>query len=315
MDIVKWLLEGDIAIQYQTWRDLLGQDRPELQNDIAEYGFAKRLLDLQQDDGHWGGGYYRKKWISTHYTLMELRRLEVPANTKIMKAVNRILDDYREPVDTDPENRFRWRISDVCMNGMLIHAFAFFKAEEDKLIPIIDFILSQQLPDGGYNCEFNRPGKITTHSSLHSTLSLIEGMNTYINQGYTYRKDEMIKQRGEAIEFLLRHKLFKSDRTGQVIKPSFTMLSFPPRWKYDILKALDALREAQIPYDNRMDDAIRLLLQKRLKDGTWPLQQKYPGAVHFDMEKTGSGSRMNTLRVLRVLKYFRPEIYERLDLD
>lgn len=82
------------------------------------------------------------------------------------------------------------------------------------------------------------------------------------------------------------------------------MLSYPSRWKYDILRALDYFRDAAVPYDPRMQDALDVLLSKRRKDGRWPVQAKHPGQTHFDMEQTGQPSRWNTLRALRVLGAF-----------
>ena len=82
------------------------------------------------------------------------------------------------------------------------------------------------------------------------------------------------------------------------------MLSFPTRWKYDILRALDYFSKREVPYDKRMDDAINIIKNKQRKDGTWPTQNKHPGLVHFDYEKTGAPSRINTLRALRVLNYY-----------
>ncbi|MBW1751258.1 MAG: hypothetical protein JRJ37_11305 [Deltaproteobacteria bacterium] len=82
------------------------------------------------------------------------------------------------------------------------------------------------------------------------------------------------------------------------------MLSYPSRWKYDILRGLDYFQEAGIGYDPRMQDALDALMNKRRKDNTWPVQAKHPGEIHFEMEKTGGPSRWNTLRALRVLKHF-----------
>ncbi|MBN2541202.1 MAG: hypothetical protein JXB08_06735 [Bacilli bacterium] len=312
MDLITWLKEGDVAILYQTYRDILNQEKPELRNRIASEGFGKRLLTLQQKDGHWGGGYYRKKWISTHYTLMELRRLNAPPTEAILKACNLIIDQYT--VDVEVEGSFRkiWTIHDVCMCAMMFYAFTYWQLPENKIRPMLDYMLDEQMKDGGYNCDYKRPHKHPHHSSLHSTISVIEAMNGYIMGGYHYRKEEVLKQRKEAIEFVLMHRLFKSDKTGEPIKKQFTLLSFPPRWKYDILRSLDALRESGMEYDPRMEDAFEVLYQKRRKDGTWPVQQKYSGAVHFDMEPTGSSSRMNTLRVLRVLKHFKPQVYQEI---
>ncbi|MBC8402537.1 MAG: hypothetical protein H8E14_13695, partial [Candidatus Marinimicrobia bacterium] len=83
----------------------------------------------------------------------------------------------------------------------------------------------------------------------------------------------------------------------------FLLLSYPCRWHYDILRALDYFQKARISYDSRMQPALDLLLKKRRKNGTWPVQNKHPGQVHFDLEPVGQPSRWNTLRALRVLRY------------
>jgi hypothetical protein len=166
----------------------------------------------------------------------------------------------------------------------------------------VDFILSQQLRDGGFNCEFNRQGAV--HSSLHSTLSVIEGIVEYARSGYTYRIAELCKAERESREFILRHRLHRSDHTGQIIDKKMLMLSYPSRWRYDILRALDHFRDAGAGYDQRMEDALTVLLSKRRADGRWPLQARHPGQTHFEMERPGAPSRWNTLRALRVLKHF-----------
>ena len=307
MDRLDWLLEGDVSIQYQVYRDLLDQERLDLKQRITEEGWGKQLMDLQRQDGHWGGGFYHSKWISTHYTLMELRRLNCEVNESIARIINIIAVDYKTKDGGITPNPQNWDFSDVCINGMLLHAMCYFGMEEAKLLSVVDFILKQQLKDGGFNCNYNYPKYGARHSSLHSTVSMLEGFNTYLQQGYTYRADELVQMRQDCIEFILMHRLFKSDKTGEVIHKNFTMLSYPPRWKYDILRALDAMREAGISYDDRMADAFDILRAKQRLDGTWPVQHKHAGKVHFDMEKIGGPSRWNTLRVLRVWRHFLPK--------
>ena len=107
------------------------------------------------------------------------------------------------------------------------------------------------------------------------------------------------------LKFILEHQLCKSHRTGAIIDKKMLMLSYPPRWRFDILRALDYFQSAGIPFDNRMEFALDVLLKKRRKEGTWPVQNKHPGQVHFDMERPGRPSRWNTLRALRVLKHFK----------
>lgn len=307
MNLIKWLMDGDVSIQYQTKRDLLGIEDSSLKDRIHLEGFGKKLLQKQQPDGHFGGGYYHYKWINTHYSLLELRRLNVNSLPSIMNVINDILDNMKTDDGGISPNPKNWTFSDVCINGMDLFMMCYFGADQEKLKSIVDFIISQQLPDGGFNCNFNYKKYGARHSSLHSTISMIEGFNSYINYGYGYKIDEIKRMRNDAIEFILMHRLFKSDKTGEIINKNFLMFSYPPRWKYDIIRALDAFRDAGINYDKRMDDAFEVIFKKRRKDGTWPLQNKHAGKVHFDMESVGKPSRWNTLRILRILKHFFPE--------
>ena len=167
---------------------------------------------------------------------------------------------------------------------------------------IVDFVLLQQLPDGGFNCHFNNKGAV--HSSLHTTLSMAEGIREYRRNGYSYRAEELYNAELGCREFMLQHRLYLSDKTGDVIKQAFTRLSYPGRWRYDILKALDYFYQAGMLYDERMENALQLLLKKRKKNGFWLLQARHPGQTHFEMEKTGYPSRWNTLRAMRVLNRY-----------
>jgi hypothetical protein len=139
---------------------------------------------------------------------------------------------------------------------------------------------------------------------LHSTISVIEGIQEYTTNGYVYRRDELEQIAAEAREFILQHHLFRSDRTGKIIDKRMLMLSYPSRWRYDILRALDYFRSAGADYESRMQPALDVLWKKRRNDNRWPVQARHPGQTHFEMEKTGGPSRWNTLRSLRVLKHF-----------
>ena len=102
------------------------------------------------------------------------------------------------------------------------------------------------------------------------------------------------------------HRLFRSDITGEIINPNFLKLYYPGRWYYDILKAMDYFQLAKRKYDRRMEEAIKIIRDKRMTSGKWTLASKHPGLTHFDMEKAGRPSRWNTLRASRVLRYFDP---------
>lgn len=300
--LIDWLLEGDVAIQYQTHRDLLGQHRPDLQARIATEGWGAEFLSRRKPHGHWGRAFYSPKWTSSHYSLLDLRHLELPSgNPMVMETIDLILENHVSPDGGVNPAKTRAN-SDVCINGMFLYYACFFGVAQERLKSIIDFIVSQQLPDGGFNCESNQRGAV--HSSLHTTLSIMEGLWQYLESGHTYRQAELRKLREKSLEFILVHRLFRSHRTGEVIDPRMTRLPFPPRWFFDILRALDHFQASDIEYNPRMEDALALLEKKRRKDCRWPLHAHYSGQIHFDMEKPGGPSRWNTLRALRVFKHF-----------
>lgn len=301
-DLQNWLLAGDVAIQYQVYRDLLDEERPDLRARIASEGWGAQFLGARQPEGHWGRGFYQPKWISTHYTLLDLKHLGIePDQASIRESISHILARHTS-ADGGVNPAKTIANSDICVNGMFLNYAAYFRMPAESLHAIVDFLIGGQMADGGFNCQSNQQGAV--HSSLHSTLSVLEGIAEYLAQGYTYRAAELGSIAHQAQEFILLHRLYRSDRTGAVINPRFLMLSYPSRWFYDILRALDYFRSVGAAYDPRMQDALAVLRQKRRKDGTWPLQASHSGQTHFDMESPGQPSRWNTLRVLRVLRHF-----------
>jgi hypothetical protein len=302
--LIPWLLEGDVSIQYQVHRDLLDENREYLQQQMLTTGWASQILGARRPDGHWGISFYRPKWTSTHYTLLELKNLNIPQENKdIKELLIRILKEERgsdggvHPVEYGSK-------SDVCINGMFLNYASYFLAPQEVLKEVVDYILLQQMEDGGFNCRKTRSGAV--HSSLHSTTSVAEGIREYHLQGYTYRLEELLDAETACIRFILLHRLYLSDHTGEIIHPAFLRFAWPCRWKYDILRALDYLRLADISMDDRLKPALKVIAGKRRKDGTWTCV-RHPGDCHLVMESGRQPSRWNTLRALRVYKHYRIE--------
>lgn len=296
-------MEGDVSLQYQTCRDLLDKDEKKLQDLIAKEGWGFEYLSKRHTNGHWGERFYQPKWISTHYTLLDLRNLNLPAqNNLVQETIEMILQNEKAEDGGIRLGPSTTQHSDVCVNGMFLNYASYFKTSEKKLFSLVDSILAEIMPDGGFNCRTTRSG--ATHSSLHSTISVIEGFTEFLKAGYNYRKDEISSAIQTGVEFILMHRLFLSDRTGQIIDKNFLKLTYPCRWRYDILRAMDYFQYAGIKWDDRMTDTMTCLNEKQNKDGTWNMQSAHSGQVHFVMEKAGKPSRWNTLRMLRIKKHF-----------
>ena len=301
-EVLHWLLQGDVAIQFQVHRDLLQDEKSELQNRIAGEGWGKRFLNKRNKNGHWGEAFYQPKWISTHYTLLDLRNLCIaPDQPEIRDTIEMILAEEKGP-DGGVRPIGSSQRSDVCINGKFLNYATYFCSDAKELESIVDFLLGEVMLDGGFNCMLNRSG--AKHSSLHSTISVLEGITEYEKGGYTYRLQELLKAKKSSLAFILLHQLYISDRTGKTIRPEFLKFPYPTRWKYDILRALDYFQYENVSWDDRMSSAVEELLAKRNRDGTWNLNAKYPGQLHFEMEKAGKPSRWNTLRALRVLQHY-----------
>lgn len=302
--IIQWLLSGDPSIQYQVHRDLLHTRNHELrsyQQQIASEGWGPRFIDARRPDGLWGKGLYQPKWTSTHYTLLDLKNLGYPpGNPQIKESMELVLSAPKGNLGEIILSKSHDR-GDICVNGMILNYASWFVDNDERLKSVVNFLLEVQMNDGGWNCELFDGAR---HSSLHSTISVLEGLLEWSAQGDPHQLNAIANAIHEGEEFILRHRLFRSYKTGDVINPKMLRLSYPCRWRYDILRALDYFQRSAPVYDKRMEDALEILQKKRRSDGYWPLQQKRPGATHFDMETVGDASRWNTLRALRVLNHF-----------
>jgi hypothetical protein len=305
---IQWLLDGDPVIRWQTLRDLVGAAERTVERErarIARDGWGARLLARQDPDGKWAGGLssdgglYSPKWTSTTYTMLLLRDFGLAANNRQARKACALLIDGG--LQRDGGINYGWRgRSETCISGMVLSILSYFEYDDDRLDIIADHLLERQMADGGWNCR--RPLG-ASHASVHTTISVLEGLRLYEgHRGCKLRALQAAQRRGR--EFLLVHRLFRSHRTGEVINPVFTRFSFPPRWHYDILRALDYFQAVDAPRDQRLAEAIDIVNSGRREDGCWSLEHSYKGKTYFELERLGAPSRWNTLRALRVLKWW-----------
>jgi len=300
--VTRWLLGGDAAIRWQVHRDLLDSAASTVERErrkVATEGWGKRILALQAAGGSWGGGMYNPKWTSTFYTMMLLRDFGLsPANRQAKRGCALLLDQGLRP--NGGVNYKRGAPGETCVTGMALSIAAYFEHADDRIDTIAGFLRGEQMADGGWNC---RRASGATHSSVNTTISVLEGLRFYeLLQRRGVNAVAAAQRKGRA--FLLVHRLFRSHRTGKVIKSEFTRFSFPPRWHYDVLRALDHFQSVNAPRDERLADAVALMRSKRGADGRWRLEHIHKGQVHFELERAGEPSRWNTLRALRVLRWW-----------
>jgi hypothetical protein len=300
-----WLMQGDPAVRWQVLRDLL--DSPEQQYEKERYkvtqaGWGADLLSRQDPGGTWGGGLYSPKWTSTTYSLLTLRHFGLPpGHIQAARACKLLL---AKGIHHDGGiNLFKSiDYSETCVNGMLLALFSYFRFPDQRVHSLPDFLLREQMADGGWNCERIHGA---THSSFHTTISVLEGLHEYqANLAPSGTSTSLNDHIARAHEFLLMHRLFRSHRTGEIFDPTMTRMNFPPRWHYDFMRGLEYFQTVNAPRDKRMREAIDLLLKKRRADGRWPAYRPWAGRMFFPLEPARQPSRWNTLRALRILRWW-----------
>jgi hypothetical protein len=300
--VIDWLLDADPAIRWQVMRDLTDTAEETVaaeRSRVASEGFGLRLLDQQRPDGQWGDGVATPFWWSNMYTLLFLRDLGIdPASERARRAI----DLVRENVSWGPQfgdSPFFDGEVEPCINGRVVALGAYFGERSDHLI---DRLMSEQLVDGGWNCETEHG---SVRSSFHTTICVLEGLLAFETAfGATSTISEA---RRRAQEYLLERRLLRRLSTGEIIDPAWTRFAFPTLWHYDVLRALDYLRAAGVKQDARVDEAVAIVIERRQDNGRWLLDVRHGNTLHEELAgAVGEPNRWNTLRGRRVLDWYAP---------
>jgi len=303
-DVTRWLLDSDPSIRWQVLRDLSDASAAAITAErarIAVEGWGARLLGLQAPDGDWGGGPWAyRSWASTMETLMELREFGLdPESPQAVGAISRVRAHSNWGKYHSHAPFFEGEM-EPCINGRVLACGAYFGQRSDRLL---DRLLGEQLPDGGWNCD----APASQRSSFNTTICVLEGLLEHERAWGPDPRVTDARLRGET--YLLERRLHRSLSSGEPIDRdrksgcSWLSFAFPNRWRYDVLWGLDYLRRTGAVPDERLSDAVSLVAGKQQPDGRWLLDTCHDGAVHFQMEAPGAAGRWITLRALRVLRW------------
>ena len=324
MNNLDWLLDSDPAIRWQALHDLTDSSPADLaaeRSRIPHEGLGAQILSTQQPDGSW-----RKPdtpvWLPTLFTLILLRTTGIdPNDPAVRSAIARAKAnlrwndspgcwDLRPPDFVFPNekphgckeggNPFFEGEEEPCINGGVLAFGAYFRHPNETLARRL---LGEQLEDGGWNCEAPK----STRSSFHTTICVLEGIIEFeraIGPAHPLA-GRVAASRRRAEEYLLERVLFRRLSTGEIVSPEFIQLAFPPRYHYDVLRALDYFRASGAAPDPRIGEAVALIRNRQLSDGRWSLDHCYDEGLPFPFpESAGHPSRWNTLRSLRVLRWY-----------
>jgi hypothetical protein len=312
-DITNWLLDSDPALRWQVERDLL--DRPDpvwsaTRAKVATEGFGARLLALQDPDGQWAGGAYfpggfefgaaedeGQPWTATTHSLNSLREWGVDA-AALGDTAARLAANSRWEYDNLP---YWGGEVDCCINSWTLSNGLWLGADVDG---IVDWFLTHQRSDGGWNCEWVNG---SVRSSFPSTLNTLRGLLDY--ERVTGDRERVLAARRAGEEYLLVRGLYRRLSTGEPFIPWALHVAYPFRWFYSALNAVDYFRAASLhdgtPPDERMADAIEHIRARRTAEGTWLQGRRHPGQVWFEVDvDAGEPSKWLTFYATRVLAWW-----------
>jgi hypothetical protein len=298
VNTIDWLLDSDPAIRWQAMRDLARASPDAIAAERARIpveGVGAQILACQGLDGAW----HRTDgpdWLPTLFTMMFLRATGIDRTAPaIESAVARLEAGFRWAEEFGKKPFFEGEV-EPCINGGTLALGAYFGHPAEKLA---QRLIGEQLDDGGWNCEAPK----SVRSSFHTTICVLEGLLEYQRAAGSTPEIEAARRRGE--EYLLERGLFRRRSSGEVANVAFLNFAFPPRYHYDVLRALDYFRDAGVRPDARVDDAVQIVATRRQADGRWLLDCAHDEALAFKFgESVGQPSRWITLRSLRVLRWY-----------
>jgi hypothetical protein len=240
------------------------------------------------------------------HVLMLLRDLGLdPASEPARRALSLVRDQVTwqgcGPEECAGNSFFAGEV-EPCINAQVGAVGAYFGQD---VTAIVDRLLAEQLPDGGWNCE---AADGSTRSSFNTTICVLEALLEHERTGGATPKVSQARVRGQ--DYLLERRLFRRKSTGEVIErdrkggAAWARFAFPTWWHYDVLRGLEYLRQAGVTPDERVSEAIDLVASKRDSEGRWPLETQHRGQMPVETDEgEGRPSRWNTLRALRVLHW------------
>ncbi len=333
---IEWLMEdSNPSIRFLTLRDVLcvreGDPRLRLARDaIRSSSVVSRILSKQAGDGHWGNlnSPYSPKYKASYWQMIVLGLLHADgSDERIKRGIEHIFRFQQRSgafsAETMEQHRARYeshlrkgkimppfeewsaglvREQEIsCLTGNMISALARLSYGDDSRVKrAVRWLVEVQNEDGGWKCPYWRAHFRDKHACFHGTICVLEGFSELKPEAIT-RSVENAIDRG--VEFMLMHRLFKADHHGYaVINEDWKTLRFPWFAGHNILRGLDVVTKLGFTEDERLTDALDVLLGKMRPDFRWVLERGNTGRMLANLEKEGGPSKWITLTALRVLR-------------
>lgn len=320
-EIREWLLDPvDPSVRFQTMITLDGRqpDSPEVliaRQEIMAGGPVAAILNAMNDDGSWGepARFYNDKYTGSVWNLLLLGELAAdPADPRVRKACDFILSNSQN-IDSGGFSYTRsTKTGDglasgviPCLTGNMVFSLIKLGCLDDPRVQqAIDWITSWQRADDGEsaapdNAVYKRYemcwGRHTCHMGVSKAFKALAAIPA------DQRSPSVLAKIAELGEYFLKHHLYKkSHDLSAIARPGWLKFGFPLMYQTDILELLDIYASLGW-WDERLRDALEVVIGLRQPDGRWKLENSFNGKMLVRIEQKGKPSKWITLKALRVL--------------
>ena len=338
-DSTGWLLEPENpSVRHFTLLDILdyAEDHPDVVESKKAIPGSKpvsKILSRQRPGGFWESEAepYDPKYKATYWQLIILSLLGLDkGDERVRRMVNYIWrfqhedggfcskDEEGARIDYEvvrarmsrrgetPPHFEKWASGKIkesemsCLTGNVCASLIRMGyAGDPRVRRALEWLTEVQNPDGGWLCPYWKAHLRDTHGCFMGTIAPLDAFADYPER---LRTPEMKEAIDHGAEFLLIHRLYKADHHGlEVINRSWLKLGFPCFF-YDILRGLDVITRLGYGGDDRIKDALGVILGKQQGDGKWILESTPSGRMQVDLEPKGKPSKWITLKALKVIK-------------
>lgn len=323
-DATEWLLEEDNpSVQYFALTELLEkpENDPEVaaaKNSIMNHGVVPKILGKQNNQGYWVAPdkFYTAKYKGAVWQLIILAELGADgSDERIKKACEFILENAQ---DHESGGFSLWRSAKTgsgrhsgvipCLTGNMVWSLIKLGYLDDRRVErAIDWIAKyQRFDDGDKPAPKGWPyDKLTSCFSKHSChMGVVKALKALSAVPADRRSDAVKETIEKGVDYMLIHHIHKrSHDLTRLSKPGWTRFGFPLMYQTDVLEILDILTGLGVR-DERMQEAVDLVVSKQDDQGRWILQSTFNGRFQTNIEQKGKPSKWITFRALKVLKRF-----------
>jgi hypothetical protein len=323
-DPTEWLLEtNNPSVRYYTLRDIIGKSErsnevKDAKKEIMKEGLVPKILEKQKPKGHWGKPedfYERSKYRGTVWNLILLAELGVDGKDERIRNACEFILKWSQDRKTGGfahlgSGRNGGQHSKVipCLTGNMVWSFIRLGYINDPRVKKgIRWITKyQRFDDGKGEIIADYPYEIYKQCwGRHSChMGVVKGLKALVEIPPNKRTKAVKSTIEEAAEYMLIHHVYKRSRNLEKIsKPSWLKLGFPLMYQTDILEILSLLT-CEGYRDERMQDALDIVVSKQNKRGRWRLERTFNGRYLVNIETKDKPSKWVTLNALRMLKRF-----------